>query len=93
MKLADMNDVRPALLLGFLHEAGPTELIEQDAKGEVSYPWADCYRDAAAFEKRRKARSNQRKADDDKGDWRDAGQGHGEAEDDDDPWLHDANAW
>lgn len=44
LKLADVNDVRPDLLLGFLFEAGPTELIEQDAKREVRYSWAECYR-------------------------------------------------
>lgn len=46
LKLADVNDVQPELLLGFLHEAGPIDLIEQDAKREVRYPWAECYRQA-----------------------------------------------
>lgn len=44
LKLADVNDVHPELLLGFLYEAGPIDLIEQDAKREVRYAWAGPYR-------------------------------------------------
>lgn len=46
--LADLNDVRPELLLGFLYEAGPEELIIRDAQKKVRYGWADCYRAKAA---------------------------------------------
>ncbi len=54
LKLADINDVMPELLLGFLFEAGPTDLIEQDAKAEVRYPWAECYRQATRTKDARK---------------------------------------
>ena len=48
LRLANANNVQPDLLLGFLYEAGPGELIERDAKKEVKYEWAECYRAKAA---------------------------------------------
>jgi|GEM_PF-1934843 len=45
MELARANDVRPELYLGFLHEAGPYELIEAKmAKKKKVYGWAGAYR-------------------------------------------------
>ena len=44
LSLADVNDVAPDLLLGFLYEAGPISLIEKAAKIEQKYKWAAAYR-------------------------------------------------
>lgn len=88
LKLADINDVRPDLLLGFLHEAGPTDLIENDAKQEVRYPWAECYRGAAAPKRARKVRRKRKEAGEYEDGRADAARGHGGVYDDDDPWLH-----
>ncbi len=44
LRLADLNDVQPELLLGFLYEAGPGALIKRDAKKGIRYGWAESYR-------------------------------------------------
>lgn len=44
LSLADANDVRPDLLLGFLYEAGPGSLIKKAAEVEKRYKWASAYR-------------------------------------------------
>ena len=53
-ELADLNDVRPDLLLGFLHEAGPTALIEKNAKKRKKYAWAESYRETVNVERPRR---------------------------------------
>jgi hypothetical protein len=44
LRLADINDVRPDLLLGFLYEAGPIDLIKEDLEKGTPYAWAKAYR-------------------------------------------------
>ncbi|WJY18327.1 hypothetical protein QQS45_11980 [Alteriqipengyuania flavescens] len=45
MELAKANDIHPDLYLGFLHEAGPGQLIEAKLKKKNKvYRWADPYR-------------------------------------------------
>jgi len=65
LRLADVNDVRPELLLGFLYEAGPSDLIERDAKHQVRYDWADAYRSTPRPKGVREARPNRKAASED----------------------------
>jgi hypothetical protein len=61
LRLADLNDVDPDLLLGFLYEAGPGALIKQDAKKGVRYGWAERYRAGGALKLVRRSRPSAKK--------------------------------
>lgn len=50
LELAAFNKVRPALLLGFLYEVGPSTLTEQHAALKTKYEWAKYYRKPRTYD-------------------------------------------
>lgn len=60
LRLADLNDVQPGLLLGFLYEAGAGAIIKKDARDAVRYDWAECYQENAPTKRSRSAQARPR---------------------------------
>ena len=49
LELAALNKVRPNLLIGFLYEVGPSDVMEEHAAAKQKYPWAKYYRNRYGY--------------------------------------------